>query len=98
MKHNSKKELTIGELINRGFVNKRPPGSQIVNEAKAIGEIVKKVRKETGQTQADAAALCGVGTRFISDLENGKPTLQLQYVLKVLNAFGLEVSIQRRGL
>ena len=62
-----------------------------------IGKIVRQARKDAGLRQAQAAALCGVGTRFLSDLENGKPTLHLGKVLKVLHGFGLCVSIKRKG-
>ncbi len=58
--------------------------------------IVRKARKESGLRQAQAAALCGVGTRFLSDLENGKPTLHLGKVLTVLHGFGLRVIIKRK--
>lgn len=61
-----------------------------------IGKIVQQARKEAGLRQAQAAALCGVGTRFLSDLENGKPTLHLGKVLKVLHGFGLRVMIKRK--
>ena len=56
-----------------------------------LGRIVQKIRKLSGLRQAQAAALCGVGTRFLSDLENGKPTLHLGKVLQVLKGFGLRV-------
>lgn len=61
-----------------------------------IGVIVRQARKEAGLKQAQAAALCGVGTRFLSELENGKPTLRLGKVLKVLHGFGLLVLVKRR--
>lgn len=61
-----------------------------------IGMIVRQARKEAGLRQAQAAALCGVGTRFLSDLENGKPTLHLGKVLKVLHGFGLRLIIKRK--
>jgi transcriptional regulator with XRE-family HTH domain len=47
-------------------------------------------------TLADAAALCGVGYRFMSDLENGKATVQVGKVLQVLTALGLDVTIEAR--
>jgi len=61
-----------------------------------IGTAVRKKRKEDGLTLADAAALCGVGYRFMSDLENGKETVQVGKVLKVLTALGLEMTIEAR--
>lgn len=58
-----------------------------------IGKAVRKKRKEDGLTLADASALCGVGYRFLSDLENGKPTVQLGKALQVIAGLGLEVRI-----
>jgi len=62
-----------------------------------IGAAVRKKRKEDGLTMADAAALCGVGYRFMSDLENGKATVQVGKVLQVLTALGLDVYIETRN-
>jgi len=61
-----------------------------------IGSAIRKKRKEDGLTLADAAALCGVGYRFMSDLENGKETVQVGKVLKVLTALGLDMTIEAR--
>ncbi|MCX5786922.1 MAG: helix-turn-helix transcriptional regulator [Elusimicrobia bacterium] len=61
-----------------------------------IGRIVRQARKNAGLRQAQAAALCGVGTRFLSDLENGKATLHLGKVMQVLKGFGLRVVIKRK--
>jgi y4mF family transcriptional regulator len=61
-----------------------------------IGIAVRKKRKEDGLTLADAASLCGVGYRFMSNLENGKETVQVGKVLKVLAALGLEMIIEAR--
>ena len=58
-----------------------------------VGNAVRKKRKEDGLTLADASALCGVGYRFLSDLENGKPTVQLGKTLKVIAGLGLELRI-----
>ena len=62
-----------------------------------IGMAARTQRKEDGLTLADAASLCGVGYRFMSDLENGKETVQVGKVLKVLNALGLEMTIDVRN-
>ncbi|MFH1487953.1 MAG: helix-turn-helix transcriptional regulator [Pseudomonadota bacterium] len=58
-----------------------------------VGIAVRKKRKEDGLTMADAAALCGVGYRFLSDLENGKPTVELGKMLQVLAGLGLEMRL-----
>jgi len=68
-----------------------------ISTAKDVGHCVRARRKAQGATQAEFASLCGVGARFISDLENGKPTVELGKVLKVLKCLGLELSIRPRG-
>jgi y4mF family transcriptional regulator len=62
-----------------------------------LGKIVRTKRKQDQLTQADVVALCGVGTRFVSELENGKPTLELGKVLQLLSCLGLEVKVVPRG-
>lgn len=62
-----------------------------------IGRCVRAQRKAQGATQAEFAALCGVGVRFISELENGKPTMELGKVLQVLKCLGLEMHVRPRG-
>jgi len=58
--------------------------------------MVRAVRLEAGIDQAKAAGLAGVGTRFLGDVERGKPTLRLGLVLQVLERLGLELTIARR--
>jgi y4mF family transcriptional regulator len=58
-----------------------------------IGKLVKRQRKTFGLTQAELALTSGTGMRFISDLENGKPTCQLGKTLIVLKTLGLRLEI-----
>jgi len=61
-----------------------------------IGAAIRRKRKSDGLTLAEAAGLCNVNYRFLSDLENGKETVRLGKVLQVLAALGLELQIQDR--
>jgi y4mF family transcriptional regulator len=72
------------------------PNGKIVS-SNNIGEIVQVSRKKQGATQAEFASLCGVGVRFISELENGKSTVQVGKLLQVLKCLGLEMTINPRG-
>lgn len=72
------------------------PNGKILN-TKSLGDVVRQQRKLQGVTQVEFASLCGVGVRFISDLENGKSTIEIGKVLQVLNNLGLELAIQPRG-
>ncbi len=60
-------------------------------DTKTIGKLVKKLRKDQGLTQSEAAGYLNVGTRFLSDLENGKPTIQMGKALHVLEGMGLKI-------
>jgi len=68
-----------------------------IEDVTDIGKYVRKQRKAQGATQPEFAALCGVGVRFISELENGKSTMELGKVLKVLKCLGLQIKLQPRS-
>ena len=62
-----------------------------------LGQLVREYRVAQKMTQADILGLANTGNRFIVELENGKPTVQFQKVLDVLDALGLEIAIQKKG-
>jgi len=55
-----------------------------------LGKILRLVRKESGLTQRDAAALCNVSLPFLNGLEQGKPTAQVGKVYPSVTASALE--------
>lgn len=68
-----------------------------VANAQEIGQLVRERRKQAGLTLKDAAGMAGVGVRFLSELERGKPTLQIGLAIAVLQLFGLELHVHPRG-
>lgn len=60
---------------------------------KEMGARARQRRKELAMTQAELALLAGCNTVFISELEQGKPTLRLDKVLDVLEALGLRLEV-----
>lgn len=62
-----------------------------------LGAIIRFHRKTAGVRQADAAALAGVGTRLLSEIERGKATAEVGKVLQILDRLGLEVWVVPRG-
>jgi transcriptional regulator with XRE-family HTH domain len=68
-----------------------------ISSAAELGKILRAVRKESGLTQRDAAALCNVSLPFLNGLEQGKPTAQVGKVLSVCNRFGIDVSLKLPG-
>ncbi len=71
-----------------------PIGS--IKSAKDIGEIVFRYRKMQELTQVELAGLAQTGTRFISELENGKGTVQFDKVMHILDLLGVEVVAKER--
>ena len=56
-----------------------------------ISIFVKEKRKEAKLTQKEFSILAGVGLAFIRALEQGKTTLKVENVNKVLAMFGYEL-------
>ncbi|MES2534704.1 MAG: transcriptional regulator [Pseudomonadota bacterium] len=69
-----------------------------IRTSRELGEFIRQYRTSQKILQADIVGLANTGNRFVVDLEKGKPTLQLQKVLDVLDLLGLEVIVQRKGL
>lgn len=70
---------------------------QRIRTTAELGELVRRMRRDQGLIQADLAGLAGSGNRFVVDLERGKPTLQMQRVLDMLDLLGLEVTVRPKG-
>lgn len=62
-----------------------------------MGAVIREQRKRLALKQLDLAGLGNTGNRFIVDLENGKPTVQLQKVLDLMDLLGLEVVVRTKA-
>lgn len=62
-------------------------------DVKTIGKLVRNKRKKLNITQLYLAAAANTGVRFISDLENGKPTIELGKVLHVLKTLNIKLEV-----
>lgn len=62
-------------------------------KTKEIGNKIKQKRKLLRLTQKDISLATGLGIRFISEAENGKPSCEIEKVLQLLSALGLKISI-----
>lgn len=61
-----------------------------------LGRAIRAERRQQKLRQGELAALSGVGNRFLSDLENGKPTVELGRAMQVLGMLGLTVTVRAR--
>ena len=68
-----------------------------IKAAKEIGKIIRERRKKIGYTQAYLSELTGLSTSFISDVENGKPTVELEKVINLASLLGLDILLEERG-
>jgi y4mF family transcriptional regulator len=62
-----------------------------ITSAAEFGALIRQKRKALGLTQEELATRCGVGPRFIVDLEAGKPSCQLGKALTAAVEVGLRL-------
>lgn len=56
-----------------------------------IGKLVRKVRKRQNMTIVEFSGISNVGYRFVSEMENGKPTCQMGKALGLLDSLGIKL-------
>ena len=67
-----------------------------IRSARDFGASIRDRRKQLGYTQGELAEMCDVGTMFVSQLENGKPTAQLDKAIRVANMVGLNTAMSEK--
>jgi len=88
--HGGAMELTQGNISQEPTYGK-------ISTPEELGRIIRFKRREIGVRQEVAAGMAGVGTKFLSQLENGKETAELGKTLQVLRKMGLEIYIFPRS-
>ena len=63
--------------------------AEALSTVRDIGNRIRHARLQSGMSQGQLAAASGVGRRFLSELEGGKPTLEIGRVLMVCTAVGV---------
>ncbi|MCE2814258.1 MAG: type II toxin-antitoxin system Y4mF family antitoxin [Planctomycetaceae bacterium] len=61
-----------------------------------VSRFIRQRRDARKISQKELAELAGVGQRFVSELERGKPTVRVAEVNKVLAVFGKQLGIVDR--
>lgn len=59
-----------------------------------VAELILFHRKRSGLTQLELAEMAGVGKNMIYELENGKQSVRLDNLLKVLQVLNIELDFQ----
>ena len=60
-----------------------------------INKQIKQLRKKAGLTQVEFSRRSGVGLRFLRELEQGKATVHLDKVNKVLEFLGYHLELKK---
>ena len=66
----------------------RIPPELAISSAGELGAALRRSRKALGLTQAELALAAGVGLRFVGEVEAGKASVQLEQLLRVIDALG----------
>ena len=65
----------------------------LIQDAKQFGSAIRQTRKSQGLTQQELALTANTAPRFISDLENGKPTCQIGKALHVAQCLSINLEL-----
>lgn len=61
-----------------------------------LGRLVRERRTAQHLTQEQLAAVAAVTPRLLGEVERGKPTAQLDGVMRILAALGLDLCVRAR--
>ena len=68
----------------------------IIVDSKSFGIAIRDRRKELGYTQADISKFTGLSVSFLSDLERGKKTAELEKSICLAQYLGLDLYLETR--
>lgn len=68
-----------------------------ITDSKSLGQAIMMRRKELNYTQAYISEFTGLSVTFISDLERGKPTAEIEKTIRLINILGMDLLIEQRG-
>jgi HTH-type transcriptional regulator / antitoxin HipB len=68
--------------------------TELIATPEQLGHALRTARKARGLRLEDVALAAGVGIRFLSELERGKPTVRLAETLRVAAALGVRLSLE----
>ena len=72
-------------------------GKVKISDAADFGRAIRRRRKELGYTQGYLSEATGLSVSFISDLERGKTTAELEKAIVLVNLLGLDLELKVRG-
>jgi y4mF family transcriptional regulator len=67
-----------------------------IQDTRDLGAAIRRRRKTLGLKQQELAQYCGCSVKFLSELENGKPTVRLDKVIRVVKMLGSDFYLVNR--
>ena len=62
-----------------------------------LGTLIRARRRKLGYTQVELSDMVGIGTTYISQLENGKETAEIGKALYLLQMLGMDLYVKERS-
>lgn len=66
-------------------------------DSTTLGKAIRERRKELNYTQAYLSEFTGLSVTFISDVERGKKTAEIEKIFELLHVLGMDIFVERRG-
>lgn len=67
-----------------------------ITDSKSLGQSIRERRKELGYTQKYLSEYTGLSITFISQLERGKPTAEIEKIIQLIHILGMDLMIEKR--
>lgn len=68
-----------------------------ITDSKSLGQLIRARRKELGYTQKYLSEYTGLSITFISQLERGKPTAEVEKAIQLIHILGMDLMVEKRG-
>ncbi len=67
-----------------------------ITSPEILGKVLRKHRKDLGLTQSEVGQKFNIPQKTVSNIEAGRPGIQLATLFKLLSALNLEISLKQR--
>ena len=68
-----------------------------ITDSKSLGQLIRERRRELGYTQKYLSEYTGLSITFISQLERGKPTAEIEKTIQLIHILGMDLTVEKRG-
>jgi len=67
-----------------------------ITSPETLGKVLRRYRKELGLTQSQAGKKFNLSQKTVSNIESGRPGVELSTLFKLMAALGLEMQLTSR--